>query len=681
MSYANNFLPSITSRWSLYNAYVTNGTIHINAGGRATVMISKLDIAQVPALCKLVFQADIYTNSCTPTSFIKVHIVYADNTSFYALLPFCNNNVSEFSALLNMTGGEYNSFEVTIYSSYNIAVSAYTMLLPVTDIDSSIAAVQGELPNILYEYNKQEIEIGAAEESLGIIAAYLYKNTDLNGHVSIYCVASEDAIVTVRIRSNDITELYMPVDYTVKTGVNVLTLPHAYLGRKAGNHTFVVTAQISSGTALVKTRGLLYTIDGNTLAKRLYDVDAVLSDITVKKGVDETDLTAVYVVGIDGNQQAVLRRRPYGGSPDQAWEPVVVMEHVVDISTEFDGIWGSGASGITYHTLEFPYVFYVDISGTLFAQYYTDTANKVQLDIDVLKVKAVRGWSNVYELTIDQGLVVFYIKEDGTLWYRNLCYITDESRTWDTAVQVTEFTSTGVHLSAFRTNDYRLGVSVEDDQGDIYTYITERCWAGMAVEPAYITAACAFAPIDVIELDQLVTDNYEWIDTAINEVYIEVSLATDAITVEECYVVDRNTIMLNMSRAIESLTDMAQFFTITGKTIAGLTYGNDSTEIVITLAQNMAYGVDYSLTYTYNYYGLEFLNSLGEYVRVPSFASSVTGKPTEIGYGTENVTTSVTVLPIDVLQVFYSYGYGTESVTADVIFDNIVVTHVGSKPL
>ena len=62
----------------------------------------------------------------------------------------------------------------------------------------------------------------------------------------------------------------------------------------------------------------------------------------------------------------------------------------------------------------------------------------------------------------------------------------DGTISWETENKIMEFTSTAIKITAFRTNDYRVGVNIEDDTNTTISLFTTRNWAAMAIAPGII---------------------------------------------------------------------------------------------------------------------------------------------------------------------------------------------------
>jgi hypothetical protein len=174
-----------------------------------------------------------------------------------------------------------------------------------------------------------------------------------------------------------------------------------------------------------------------------------------------------------------------------------------NVAIAFDGEWERYRNLWRLVTHEKPWIFWVDDTGKLWAQLWDDVSTKQELATGVTYVRAIRAWKNLNMADKDQGIVVGYIKTDGKVYYRNYCQLLDLSYTWEPERQVTEFTGTALSLNLFITNDYRMGFVVEDSLSDIYWYITDRNWAGMAIAADTLTVAPASLDVDLIPIEYI----------------------------------------------------------------------------------------------------------------------------------------------------------------------------------
>ena len=211
--------------------------------------------------------------------------------------------------------------------------------------------------------------------------------------------------------------------------------------------------------------------------------------------------------------------REYPDKLKDGWQDQFSLGTGSAVAMAFNGHWERYRNRLSLVTDESPWITWVDGSGKLWTQLWDDTTTKTEMDTSVVKVRAIRAWKNTNFADKDHGIVVGYIKTDGSLWYRNYCQQSDNSYLWESAKQVTEFTSVGVALNLFITNDYRMGFIVEDNLGQIHWILTHRNWAGMAVLPENI-AIRTTADVEFVQVDYIRTYEDEYIDIS-TEVAIE----------------------------------------------------------------------------------------------------------------------------------------------------------------
>lgn len=222
--------------------------------------------------------------------------------------------------------------------------------------------------------------------------------------------------------------------------------------------------------------------------------------------------------GLGDLSLAARRTRPYG-SPDRIYN-IYVENGLVKTATReypdyteikwidrfslgtgkavaiaFDGEWQWHKLRRQLVTYEKPFVFWTDNSNKLWSQLWDEVNTKLELATDVIKVKAIRGWKNINFHSRDHGIIAGYIKSDGKVYYRAYCIQEDGNSAWEIERQVTEFTRTAVNINLFITNDYRTGFVIEDSQGKVHWIISDRNWAGMAINSEYITANAVTATV------------------------------------------------------------------------------------------------------------------------------------------------------------------------------------------
>lgn len=225
-------------------------------------------------------------------------------------------------------------------------------------------------------------------------------------------------------------------------------------------------------------------------------------DASARRTVVENDPDLVYVVRIVGGVADILSHAlPY--DPTIVWETEFTLGAATDVAIEFDGAWERDyiTKKHNFVTEEFPWIFHV-ASGSLKAQLWQEAS--IELDTGVSKIRAIRGWVPANgEITNDQGLIILYLKLDGTLWYRNYCNQVGGTKSWETPRQITAFTGTIDDIALFRTNDFRVGI-VADIDGNVEWIVSTRNWAGMSVWPEIFTTSIEIAEVNLV-VSEIVT--------------------------------------------------------------------------------------------------------------------------------------------------------------------------------
>lgn len=222
---------------------------------------------------------------------------------------------------------------------------------------------------------------------------------------------------------------------------------------------------------------------------------------------------------------AKVATRPYPSFDDKTWTVEFEVGEAKVVAIEFDGYWRMHDLKWRFITDEFPHLFWVDDSGKLFVQTWDDVESRIELAADVEKIKAIRAWKNVSFPEQDLGLVAAYIKTDGKVYYRGYCTQIDGRVVWETETEIEEFTGTAVSLNLFRTNDYRTGIVIEDNQGKIHMLITDRNWAGMAIAPEYLSVAPISVVTEFIPLEFITAIHTEHLSVAPTDITAELLFA------------------------------------------------------------------------------------------------------------------------------------------------------------
>ncbi|GEM_PF-1522342 len=356
------------------------------------------------------------------------------------------------------------------------------------------------------------------------------------------------------------------------------------------------------------------------------------------------------------------------------------------VAIAFDGNWVRYRKLWRLITSEKPFIFWVDNLGNLWSQYWDDVSTKFQLASDVTKVKAIRAWKNASYIDKDQGIVVGFIKSDGTLNYRSYCQQFDGTYSWENEQLVTEFVGIGVSLNLFITNDYRMGFVIENSLGSVQWFITQRNWAGMASPDEYLKSSIKDIKFEVLPLTHL---NFKLDDENINTCILPWFNVAEPIyplpiSAEN---EDEYTIRLKFNYLIDAdLTQVASAFIVKDNTnisfaVISTIPGIDNSEIIFSMSNFTSASGDLYISYDRSLFELDCLNQ-GCRFAIESFVFNFTPEltPPE-GFDIENISIS---LPITFIpkQVYYLYAKNSgDNITISISNLSFVVTKVGSNPL
>jgi hypothetical protein len=209
----------------------------------------------------------------------------------------------------------------------------------------------------------------------------------------------------------------------------------------------------------------------------------------------------IYEIHVD-NGIVKTAVREYPDYLKQGWKVQFDLGPGSSVAIAFDGEWVFYRKKWRIVTYEKPYIFWVDNTGKLLTQLWDETDTLIELATGVSKVKAIRAWKNMNFIDQDQGVVAGYIKNDGLVYYRNLCKQADGNTIWESERRLISFAGTAVNLNLFITNDFRLGFVIEDSSGTSSWHITNRNWAGMAIYPEKLLVKPG-VKIDFIETNKV----------------------------------------------------------------------------------------------------------------------------------------------------------------------------------
>lgn len=459
MIYGENILSTTPADWTIVDGYMTQAIISLNAGGKASLALYASDVPAIPSQFLFGAIADTYTNSYVADIKVVLYVETSTDDIYEYTVPVID--VKNGICLIEVPTIEvdFTKFTFTISTAVPITFSYWSLSPPSTD-DVDLTDIEAKIQKILSDYNTSTYTVGQLEETIALISARLYGNTDVGGKLQLTFNASEACTITLRFKDNDGTELFAPLLFDVNVGKASLGVPHAYLHRLIGLHTFSVTAQCSVGTLTFNVRSILFTVDAGYLATRLMQVSTDIQDIALRQLVTEPTPGHIYAIGIDPDGIIRVRSRVYNENAAIVWTPIYQLEEGTAAAIEFNGTWGRrpGEEFFTLTCEEEPWLFWVDLDGVLHGQIGLNEDTHIELATGVSSVSAVRGYNSNIVVEQDQGLIVAYIK-DGAAYYQTYCrQLGTSSVVWEDEIALPQLGIDLTHLQVHRLADYRIGL-------------------------------------------------------------------------------------------------------------------------------------------------------------------------------------------------------------------------------
>jgi hypothetical protein len=490
MAYGSNILKKEAAYYSLVNATIINGILHIGAGGSATQTLS---VSDLPAVTKnMLFTCisdDEYSNHYVPDIQVIVYTkMNSDVTYSKAILYPVQVAPNKYSCEFTMEEGSYDEMYVTLTAQKSVNLILWELCAEASDETATveIEGVKQALAKLLFDYNTSVFSGDMKETTVAFITCRLLQNTDVQGHFEFTFANSHACCMTLRFYDNGIEELFSPLYYDLKPGKNSIGVPHSYLNRLAGNHNFFITAQVSSGTFTVPIRGSLFTIDAGYLAKRELEVAMDLQDIALKQLIADNGPNEIWGVGIEEGI-AYVRSRSYSEeNVNVGWTAIGSLGEATEAALEFDGDWvlRPQAEQYTIITEDVPWYFWLK-NGILYACRDLPSEDNVPIILSRTvagSIHAVKGYSNIDILTQDQGLIVCYIDYDGCAYYCNYSYDSIAQRKkWSVPIKLPVNMYKYNHITVHRLNDYR--VSFVLSGVDNLWIFSDRTYVGQSIYP------------------------------------------------------------------------------------------------------------------------------------------------------------------------------------------------------
>lgn len=386
----------------------------------------------------------------------------------------------------------------------------------------------------------------------------------------------------------------------------------------------------------------------------------------------------IYEIHVD-NGTIGTSIREYPDTFKDGWKDQFTLGAGSSVALAFDGNWQRYRSAWRLVTEEKPWIFWVDSDGALWRQLWDDASTLSQLDSSITYVRAIRAWRNLYSSELDQGIVVGYIKTDGTVWYRNYSRQADGSVTWEVARQIPSI-SNAVHLNLFLTNDYRVGFCIEKSSKEIQWIITQRNWAGMALIPENIQASLVLNEIKLIPIAYSEQHVLERINSSIkfNKINfcpmdVMINFSPSIIRAKR---VDNNSIEIEYDTELYEVPNCPESFTISNNSIVEVSM-SDTKTLKLTTADTLVSVGSWTVTYD----GLGGINSFySEYCKPEfgSFSVLATGEPPSVF---ESIVPNLMISNIDFIQCDFSSFYSDERIDATLGMVTVELIKIGTNPL
>lgn len=386
----------------------------------------------------------------------------------------------------------------------------------------------------------------------------------------------------------------------------------------------------------------------------------------------------IYEIHVD-NGTIGTSIREYPDTFKDGWKNQFTLGTGSSVALAFDGNWQRYRSAWRLVTEEKPWIFWVDSGGDLWRQLWDDASTLSLLDSNVTYVRAIRAWRNLYSSELDQGIVVAYIKTDGTVWYRNYCRQADGTITWEVARQIPSV-SNAVHLNLFLTNDYRVGFCIEKSSKEIQWIITQRNWAGMALIPENIQASLVLTEIKLIPIAYSNQNIMERIDSSIK--FNKVNFCpTDVIinfspSIIRAKRMDSHLIEIEYDTELYEVPNCPESFTISNNSIVEVSK-LDTKTLRLTTANTLVSVGSWTVTYD----GLGGINSFySEYCKPEfgSFSVLATGEPPSVF---ESIVPNLMITNFDFIQCDFSNFYSEERIDARLGMVTVELIKIGTNPL
>lgn len=158
----------------------------------------------------------------------------------------------------------------------------------------------------------------------------------------------------------------------------------------------------------------------------------------------------------------------------------------IDISIAYDARWSyTDVNKYVMYTINEPYIAIVDILNNLYVLRGT-TGPKLLISTGVDKCAIIRGWKHITDPLLDQGLIIFYIKQ-GKLYSRS--YLQQSADTYSWADEESYAIDMYIEdIQVYRTKDFRIAILCNNNSLSLSKMVlTDRVFPGQSIQDESLT--------------------------------------------------------------------------------------------------------------------------------------------------------------------------------------------------
>lgn len=428
---------------------------------------------------------------------------------------------------------------------------------------------------------------------------------------------------------------------------------------------------------LIATQASMNTLISEDIHK---NIPPNFGDVAIRQLEGEKTPSLAYAICID-NGIANIYKRDFPTDLENPWIKQWELGSAKEVAIEFNGIWTLNSKKKWYYlkTEEYPYVFYIDNSNILWVQYWNDTATKFQLATGVTQISACRAWQSSDDTSLDQGLIIGYLK-GGIVYYRAFCTGQDGISLWETEREVTALGTGNTSICVFRTNDFRVGF-ITENSGQICYTLSKRTYAGQSVRPESVyseIAGCEIIYTPIQYLSAFVGDESTTSFVPTNDCSIEYYKQKPVLKVIETNRINPQTFEITFNFNLIERNLLEKYISISPQAEISeivISYNKITVTTVNELSKNMT--VEITLLENSS---LRYISTETSFLLVPTFTARF--PPEAIEDDNPSINVSYTVSLLENKQVIYSTNFYVENISLTATLTcSVLATQVGSLPI